>query len=454
MLRQTRSIRERQKLSTMPVDSTLRRDRLKFGAKIGPPDVHFFDGLMSNLLFPYDHPETLEELQAIIDRGLTENIHLEFKRSDALMNDKARNEVSKDVSAFANSDGGVIIYGIAEEDHKPSSLDGGVDHEKWPKERLEDIIQSNVAPRLEGLRISQITLSAERSAYVVSVPRSERGPHQDRVTWRYFKRHNFKSSPMENYEINDVRNRRVLLPALISVRVDVVRGMLLEVVVENVGDVAASDIRFAIDPPLYWKHGEPPAFGQGIQSLLPNKKLSFLYGTGPSVLGEGSQYVREFAVEATYFHHGAQKRVSDHFAIDLTSLIGTMQEQTDLQIQAERLEKALGKLTKEVETIKDRLSRLSSLADPTGLALSVTSLRNLAHLLGVPSHIEKIDPCACSWQTFQEVLVVSPSTATHLHAFFRKMNAAQPLEEIDGITPDVLARLRLHFVMDATSPAT
>ena len=411
------------------------------------------DGSMSNLLLPYDHPESLEDLKSIIDRGLTESIHLEFKRSDALRTDKARCEISKDVSAFANSDGGVIIYGIDEQDHKPASLDSGIDPKTCSKEKLEDIIKSQVAPRLQGLRISPIQLGADRFAYVVSVPRSERGPHQDRVTKRYFKRHNFSSSPMEDYEVRDIRNRRVVLPALISVRVDVVRGMLLEVVVENIGDAAASDIRFTVDPPLYWEHGEPHAFAQGIGSLQPKKKLNFPYGMGSTVLGGTSKHVREFAVDATYFHHGAQKRITDRFEIDLTSLNGTLQEETDLQIQAERLEKALGKLTKEVETIKHRLDRLSNLADPTGLALSVTSLRNLAHLLGMPSRIEKIDPCTCSWQTFQEVLALDPRTATQLCAFFRRMHESKPLIDIEGMTPELMERLQLHFAIDPALPA-
>lgn len=406
---------------------------------------------MSKPAHPYDHPQTVEALQSIIDRGLTESIHLEFKRSDALTSDRSSKEISKDVSSFANSDGGVIIYGIAEEDHKPTKLDDGIEHDKWSKERIEDIIQSNVAPRIEGLRISQIQLSAERSAYVVSVPRSERGPHQDRVTWRYFKRHNFKSSPMEDYEVNDVRNRRTHVPALISVRVDVEKGMLLNVVVENVGDTAATDIQFTIDPPLYWKHGEPPAFKNGVRSLLAKKKLRFLYGSAPNVLGSTSSYVREFSVEVSYFHHGVQKRITDRFEIDLNSLNGTLQEQSDLQIQAERLEKAIVKLTKEAEGIKDHLSQLSNLADPTGLALSVTTLRNLAHLFGIPCRIEKIDPCSCSWQTFQEVLCVDARTATQLFAFFRRFDSEKPLVDIEGMTPEVLERLGLHFAMDSSS---
>jgi len=40
--------------------------------------------------------------------------------------ERNKNEISKDVSAFANSDGGTIIYGIEEEGHLPKRIDGGV----------------------------------------------------------------------------------------------------------------------------------------------------------------------------------------------------------------------------------------------------------------------------------------------------------------------------------------
>jgi hypothetical protein len=405
---------------------------------------------MSNSTFPYDHPETIEELQSIIDRGLTESIHLEFKRSEALQSDKSRVEVSKDISAFANSDGGVIIYGMAEVNHSPTALDGGVEHKKFSKERLEDLIQSNVASRLQNLRISQIQLDAEHSFFVVSVPRSDRGPHQDRANFRYYKRHNFKSSPMEDYEINDIRNRRVLLPALISVRVDVV-GMLMDLVVENVGNSTASDIQLQCDPAIYWHHGEPRAFSTGIRSLLSGKKLRFRYGAGPNVLADHSPYATEFAVDVSYFHHGVQKRVGDRFEIDLASLHGTLQEMTDLQLHSDRIEAVVKKLTDEIKAIRDELSPIKNFVNPTGLALSVTSLRNLANLIDAPARIEKIDPFSCSWQTFQEVLAVDSRTAIQLTAFFRNYDKSKNLIDVHGMTPDLLAGLRRNFQMDIST---
>ena len=55
----------------------------------------------------------IEDINNFISNKIEENLNLDYKASDALQrNDKKTNEISKDVSAFANSDGGLIIYGI------------------------------------------------------------------------------------------------------------------------------------------------------------------------------------------------------------------------------------------------------------------------------------------------------------------------------------------------------
>ena len=55
-----------------------------------------------------------------------ESIHIDYKAGKALSG-KAK-EISKDISAFANSDGGYVIYGVSEKEHLPTSIDEGVDH--------------------------------------------------------------------------------------------------------------------------------------------------------------------------------------------------------------------------------------------------------------------------------------------------------------------------------------
>ena len=50
-------------------------------------------------------------------------IYISRRRGGALSkDDKKKAEIAKDVSAFANSDGGIILYGIEEQEHKAHAL--------------------------------------------------------------------------------------------------------------------------------------------------------------------------------------------------------------------------------------------------------------------------------------------------------------------------------------------
>ena len=56
-------------------------------------------------------------IQQYIDDEIQESLTLDYKAADALgKRDEKKREITKDVSAMANSSGGVIIYGIAEYD--------------------------------------------------------------------------------------------------------------------------------------------------------------------------------------------------------------------------------------------------------------------------------------------------------------------------------------------------
>ena len=55
------------------------------------------------------------DLDKLIADQVEDNLHLDYKAADALAKtDGKKKEVSKDISALANSDGGIIIYGIKE----------------------------------------------------------------------------------------------------------------------------------------------------------------------------------------------------------------------------------------------------------------------------------------------------------------------------------------------------
>jgi hypothetical protein len=148
---------------------------------------------------------TKADLQRLIDDSIQESLTLDYKASPALAKDsKPRDELCKDVSALANSAGGQIIYGIEEKDKRPFRIDDGV--EGITREWIEQVIDSNVQPRILGLVITPIQL-AKGYAFVIMVPQStSRGAHQA-PDKKYYKRQNFQSVAMEDYEIRDVMKR-------------------------------------------------------------------------------------------------------------------------------------------------------------------------------------------------------------------------------------------------------
>lgn len=153
---------------------------------------------------------TEEDLLSLIANGVQEDVSLDYKRSDALQKTEAcKSELSKDVSAFANSTGGTLVYGVEEDGHVPISFDQGLDPDVITKEWLDQVIASRIQRRIEGVRINQIKLTQNvpgRVAYVVYVPQSFRAPHQA-ADKKFYKRYNFQSAPMEEYEIRDVAHR-------------------------------------------------------------------------------------------------------------------------------------------------------------------------------------------------------------------------------------------------------
>jgi hypothetical protein len=154
---------------------------------------------------------TKEDLQRLVDEEIQESLTLDYKASPSLArDDKPRDELCKDVSAFANSAGGQIIYGIVEKDRKPVKVDDGSD---LSREWIEQVIDSRVQPRLDGLVITPVPVGGGRYAYVLTIPQSSgRAPHQA-PDKKYYKRQNFQSVPMEDYEIRDAL-RRATTPEL------------------------------------------------------------------------------------------------------------------------------------------------------------------------------------------------------------------------------------------------
>src|SRR5690242_12280484 len=106
-------------------------------------------------------PWTWDEdyLSGLVQNQVQESIELDYKGSLSIAKSSQRRgeNISKDVSAFANSAGGTIIYGISEQpDHRfPKDLEGCAPDDP-SRETLEQLIIHNIQPRIEGFRITEV----------------------------------------------------------------------------------------------------------------------------------------------------------------------------------------------------------------------------------------------------------------------------------------------------------
>ena len=152
--------------------------------------------------------------QEYIQAKVEESTSLEYTAAAALARTEGKKkEVTKDVSAFANAAGGLILYGVREyasrdKRHLPEKLDP-VDRTELPREWLEHVI-GNIRPRVEELVIHPVPIDnntrPNNVVYAVEIPKSTTA-HQA-ADFRYYRRYNFQCLPMLDHEIRDVMNRR------------------------------------------------------------------------------------------------------------------------------------------------------------------------------------------------------------------------------------------------------
>ncbi len=224
---------------------------------------------------------TSDDIQSLIDHHYEESVHLEFKGPGALdKTEKKRDEISKDVASFANSDGGVIVYGVDEDkSHRATKL-SFINGKEFTKEWLEQVIQSNVKRPIDGLRVFPIRFddNANQTIYVVKIPASLDAPHMSR-DGKYYRRDNFRSVPMEEYEVRNSYGRRKRSELKIvetgiselSPTVEFKDGVPLIpfrflATVANVGDVTVRDFNLN----LYFE----PAFSFTMESVTPKQGVT------------------------------------------------------------------------------------------------------------------------------------------------------------------------------------
>lgn len=191
-------------------------------------NVYVADGTQSEVKYPNMHYLT-QELRAAGERGLQklvddrqqEGVDLEFKRKRnarvGAADDDDKNALGAIVSAFSNSMGGLVIWGIEGAKDPETGIDCAIslepieDIEKFESD-MKRLASHAVMPRAESIVIESIRTeaSAKKGYLLIDIERSERRPHCSEFGKKeYYKRITDNSIPMEHYDIEDAFKRLV-----------------------------------------------------------------------------------------------------------------------------------------------------------------------------------------------------------------------------------------------------
>lgn len=157
----------------------------------------------------------INELQQWISSQRQEDLHLDFKllSSGANLTQDDKKNLAKAISGFANSDGGLIVWGVdCRKD--ANNVDAAcnlvpVTNAPAALSRFQSLTGEATSPIVEGVRHRLIPGSAGAGFLATLVPRSDNGPHMAMLgEGRYYKRSGDSFYRMEHFDIADMFGRR------------------------------------------------------------------------------------------------------------------------------------------------------------------------------------------------------------------------------------------------------
>jgi hypothetical protein len=198
---------------------------------------------------------SLAEVQDYIKRGQEEHLQLDFKtiKAASLASADDRRNFAKSLSGFANSGGGMIVWGI-DARRNAEGIDCAVaaleiKQLKMLLSRLNEFTGQAVSPTVEGVRHKMIETSEDTGFAATLVPESQSGPHMAKLGEdRYYKRSGASFYKMEHFDLEDMFGRRQKAILRLEFKHAIVADVdHLSLLIQNVGRAPARHSGFVLE---------------------------------------------------------------------------------------------------------------------------------------------------------------------------------------------------------------
>lgn len=140
------------------------------------------------------------DIDFLINNKIEESQNLEYKQPSKNI-DENSNFLAETISGFLNTDGGILIYGVAEKKVRNHRYPDDIKWSVTNKETLENLLKSKIHPWNEQIRILRIKNenNEQEGIFVIEIPKSPTPPHMFNYT--YYQRLNYQTQPMSHWNV-------------------------------------------------------------------------------------------------------------------------------------------------------------------------------------------------------------------------------------------------------------
>jgi Putative DNA-binding domain len=397
----------------------------------------------------YKAPRTAQDILTLNEQRVPEGPYLEYKSAKLFSqkNERVFETLSKELTAFANSAGGVLIIGLEEDsNHCIDRVEPIFDNSKtvsW----LEDGLLPRISPPL-AMTVVEIVMDDGR-IMIVEVPPSPSAPHQA-GDLRYYARRLFRVDPLLDFEIDDIRRRADSLPINVDLGIWFDSGAI-NFFIKNAGIYPIYNIKVQFDKisaeeiSVRWNPNIERPYLEPFSIIHEGEKMSFL---GADFEFFKEKNIDELTMSVSFVDRAGLSHQKDKrlFIKDYNS---SHIQRTNAERSIEKIEGQLSKIGKALEDIV-RISKkvMESAVHPSGLNLSTTTLSALSSKSNWKWNGENLSP-----QGLAEVLELDIGTAMKIWSdlygethFFN--GSSVNLEQLD-VAEAVKEKIRQRLVIKA-----